>query len=204
MALLRSTIPAEDGFLIKEFKRGKTAAFEELFHRYHGAICYFAKQFVRDTEVAKDIVSETFVKVWNKHEDFDSLGAFKSFLYITTKNACLNHLKQMKVVEEHGKNIAYLQSREESEDLIMNRIFDAEVLGAMNKALETLPNQCRRVLRMSLNGLKTDEIAKNLNISEQTVRNTRVRATVLLKRQLAKDMLWITTCLVALESICHL
>ncbi len=204
MALLHSTISADDAFLISELKRGKTAAFEQIFHRFHSAICYFCKQFVRDNEIAKDIASEIFVKVWKNKENFDSVASLKSFLYIGARNASLNYLKSQKVAEGHRQHATYQASLEESEDVVMNRIFDAEVLREMNRAIELLPTQCKRVLKMSLDGLKTSEIALHLGLSEQTVRNTRVRATVMLRRYLAQDMLWVLACTSLVEGLFHI
>ena len=204
MALLHSTISADDAFLISELKRGKTAAFEQVFHKYHSAICYFCKQFVWDNEVAKDLAAEMFVKVWKNKENFESISSLKSFLYIGAKNACLNHLKAQKVAEGHRQFATYQASLEESEDVIMNRIFDAEVLREMSRAIEVLPTQCKRVLKMSLNGMKTNEIAKYLGLSEQTVRNTRVRATVMLKRHLSQDLLWVFACISLIEGFSNI
>ena len=204
MALLHSTISADDAFLISELKRGKTAAFEQIFHKYHSAICYFCKQFVWDSEVAKDVAAEMFVKVWKNKENFESISSLKSFLYIGAKNACLNYLKSQKVAEGHRQFAAHQAALEESEDVIMNRIFDAEVLREMNRAIEALPNQCKRVLKMSLNGMKTSEIAERLGLSEQTVRNTRVRATVMLKRHLAQNMLWVLAYISVVEGVSNM
>jgi RNA polymerase sigma-70 factor (family 1) len=181
-------IVSNEAFLISEFRRGKTRAFEQIFVKYHGALCYFAQEFVQDQEAAKDLVSEVFIKLWALRNDFETLRTIKAFLYISTKNACLNHLRRYKMIDEHRKGIFLELSQDELNDVVMSRIFDTEVLREMHKAIDTLPNQCKRVIRLTLQGLNTDDIAVTMGLSSQTVRNTRVRATEMLRKRLGQGV----------------
>ena len=54
-------------------------------------VCFAEKLGVK--EEAEFIAGESFMKLWNKHADFDSLEAVKSFLYDTTRESCLNFFK---------------------------------------------------------------------------------------------------------------
>lgn len=48
--------------------------FESVFHKYYASLCYFANKFVRDDEVARDIVQEVFLRFWeSKGKIFDYL-----------------------------------------------------------------------------------------------------------------------------------
>jgi len=202
MALLGKNGHLDDVFLIGEFRRGKPEAFKQIFDQYHGAICYFAREFVKDNELAKDIVAEVFVKLWNIKENFENIRSVKGFLYVSTKNACLNHLRRVSLLEEyHVATIYELTIEELTNDVVMNKIFDAEVLREVSKAIETLPTQCRRILRMTMEGMNTNDIASQLGLSAQTVRNTRVRATGMLKKQFSHNVLAIALLLAVLESV---
>ncbi|TDX01821.1 RNA polymerase sigma-70 factor [Dinghuibacter silviterrae] len=181
---LVDTVAAED-FLVSEFRRGKTRAFEQIFLKHHGAICYFTAEFIYDGEAAKDIVSEVFVKLWHLRENFENVKAIKAFLYVSAKNACLNYLRRARLVTSHQKTALLELSKEEIEDIVMKQIFDAEVIREVYKAIEALPTQCKRIVRLTLQGLNTEEIANMMSISVQTVRNTRNRATHLLRQQLS-------------------
>ena len=178
----------DEAYLISEFRRGKTRAFEQIFFKFHGAICYFAQEFINDPESAKDIVSEIFIKVWNLKHDFDSVRSIKAFLYISTKNACLNYLRRVKMMADHEKLVVQEQETADLGPAIMHRIFDTEVLREVHFAIDGLPSQCKRVMKLTLQGLNTDDIASMMNLSSQTVRNTRVRATELLKKRLAHSV----------------
>jgi RNA polymerase sigma-70 factor (ECF subfamily) len=173
-----------EAYLMEEFRKGKTWAFEQVFRQFYGTICYFVQDLLKDGETSKDVVSEAFVKLWNLKEEFENLRAIKAFLYISARNTALNHLRRMKMMTERQKDAMLELSQDEMGEALMQRIFDAEVLREVYKALDTLPTQCKRVLKMTLEGLNTDDIAAALNLSAQTVRNTRVRAQEMLKKRL--------------------
>lgn len=193
-------LPEDHERWMSEFKRGKAKAFEHIFYEFHSAVCFFANGFLNDKEASKDLVSEVFIKLWNKHADFNSLYEVKSFLYISTRNACLNYIKGLKVASDHQKWLIQQTGLEEMEDFVMKRILDAEVARELNDAIGSLPTQCRRVMLESLEGLKTEEIAQKLGLSPQTVRNTRNRATQLLKERLSPGMMAIAICFFLMET----
>lgn len=177
----------EETYLISEFNRGETRALKQIFMRYHASICYFAGDFVKDFEVAKDIASETFMALWSRRTDFNSVRAIKAFLYVSARNACLNYLRRSKMIQDHQRATLRDLSKEELDDVVMSRIFDAEVLREVHMAVEALPGQCRRVVKLTLEGMSSDDIAAVMDLSPQTVRNTRVRATMLLKKHLTQN-----------------
>lgn len=171
--------------LISDLNNGNPKAFELVFHKFYGAICYFVQEFVEDPDVSKDIVSEVFITLWHRKHEFDNVKALKSFLYVSAKNGGLNYLRRSKMVSQHKNALIRGMSQDELSEAMLKRIFDAEVLREMHIALESLPGQCKRVLKMTLDGLNTDDIAEAMNLSAQTVRNTRVRAIEALKKRLA-------------------
>jgi RNA polymerase sigma-70 factor (ECF subfamily) len=85
-------------FIIRELKQGNQLAI-----RFYAQLCLFADSFVKDQLVAEDIVSDVFIKLWNKANDFSSLTAIKAFLYISTKNASLNYINQRVRTEKYKK-----------------------------------------------------------------------------------------------------
>ncbi|TDX01822.1 RNA polymerase sigma-70 factor (ECF subfamily) [Dinghuibacter silviterrae] len=189
----------EEAYLIAEFRKGKTWAFEQVFRQFYGTICYFVQDFQVDADTSKDIVSESFIKLWGLREEFENLKAIKAFLYITARNTALNHLRRVKMMSDHQRNLVDELSQEELGDTLMQRIFDAEVLQEVYKALDTLPGQCKRVLRLTLEGLNTDDIAAAMDLSAQTVRNTRVRAMEMLRKRLAHCAVAITLLSILVE-----
>jgi len=174
-------VVTEEEYLISEFRRGKTKAFEQIFVELYGGLTYFAQEIVKDPEAAKDIVTDSMVILWGKNQDFENMRAIKAFMYITIRNACLNLLRRKKLEKSYFGVLKDELDEEVEKNRIMQAIFDAETLAAVNRAIETLPPQARRVMKLTIEGLSSEEIGAAMNVTEQTVRNTRGRARELLK-----------------------
>src|SRR5687767_1865258 len=91
-----------------DFRKDEPQALNAIFKMYYAPLCLFAERMLRDRPAAEDIVGDTFIKLWNRHTDFENLMNVKAFLYITTRNACLNLLKQMQRESLSKKQLAYL------------------------------------------------------------------------------------------------
>lgn len=176
--------------IIAEFKRGDQPALDYLFRLYYNALCFFAERLIQDRPAAEDIVTDTFMKLWERHTDFETQLNIKAFLYITTRNACLNFLKQVQRHANSKNELAYLSAQDE--DHTLNEIIRTEVLQELYEEIENLPTQCRKIFKMSYqHGLKNHEIAEKLQISPNTVKNQKVRAIQLLRVRLLKRNLFI-------------
>ena len=169
--------------IIIEFRKGNSKALNAIFKLYYAALCYFADRIVVNKEEAEDIVAESFLKLWKLHENFDSLYGVRAFLYVTTRNACLNFLKQADRVTRQQIDVSHISDPDE--DRAFADITRAEVLREVYAAIETLPEQCKKIVRLSfIEGLKNHEIAEQLKISIHTVKNQKVRGIYLLKMKL--------------------
>lgn len=185
------TLPEQNGLsIVPNFKAGDERAFDRLFNRLYSTLCLFAQGIVNDHFTAEDIVQESFVKLWEKHADFDTFPAIRSFLYTTVKNAAFNFLEKNKVKQKHQNYV--LQNDFNIEQSILHGIIEAEVLHNIISTIETLPEQCQRIIKMTfLDGLKPKDISVKLGISISTVNNQKMRGLSLLKERLnQKDFLF--------------
>lgn len=168
---------------INELRNGNAQAMITFFELFHPSLCYFADRLIKDKPAAEDIVEDSFLKLWKKHSEFESTQHIKAFLYLTTKNACLNFLKQVERDAISKREMAYLI--EEKEDYVLNEMVRTEVVQEVYSAIEKLPAQSRKVLKMSVfENMKNREIAIALAVSIHTVKNQKVRAMQLLRLQL--------------------
>lgn len=166
-----------------EFKKGDPRALQVIFKHFYPSLCIFAERMLRDRPAAEDIVGETLVKLWNRHTDFENMQNIKAFLYITTRNACLNQLKQMQRESLSKKQLAYLSG--DKEGFVLNDIIRVEVLREIYREIDKLPAQCQKIFKLSFfEGRKNQEIAEMLGISVHTVKNQKARAIQLLKVKL--------------------
>ena len=158
---------------------------KHFFDLHHKSLCYFANRLVKDDLQAEDIVAECFLKLWERRDGFNTDQNVKAFLYISCRNACLNYLQHLKVKTSVQK--LYLEQLENGEDTILFEIIRTEVLDFVNKEVEELPGKMKEIFKLIyFNGKKTDEIATELNLSVQTVRNQKTKAIAILKTSLLK------------------
>src|SRR5689334_17665699 len=99
--------------LILQFKKGHQAAFTELYERYQPAIFYFVRKFVSDTGQAEDITAETFIKLWNRRENFDNEKSIASFLHITARNSSIDWLRSEKREDQNKEQLLFLLRQEQ-------------------------------------------------------------------------------------------
>jgi RNA polymerase sigma-70 factor (family 1) len=176
------SVPLENDIIVS-LRKGGPDALQSLLKQFYNPLCLFADRLLADRAASEDIVGEAFVKLWQKRTNFETLQNLKAFMYITVRNACLNHLKQAKRDSLNQKQLAYLTG--EKEEFVLNEMIRAEVLKEIMQEINNLPEQCGKVLKMGyLEGLKNQEIANLLNISVHTVKNQKARAIQLLKTRL--------------------
>ena len=110
---------------------GDDRAFKVLFEKYYASLCAFATNFVNDPDVAEDIVQEIFFKLYTDKPTFDVVVALKSYLYLVTKNQCLNYLKHARIEQEY---MSFLKERETT-TFFFNQIVEQELLALLSEAI---------------------------------------------------------------------
>jgi RNA polymerase sigma-70 factor (ECF subfamily) len=157
-----------------------SGAFATLFNQYYAPLVYFARKLVHDSLVAEDIVTEVFLKFWQRQQNFPAEKTIKAFLYVSTRNACFNHLEQARYQARARQDLQLIT--EDYSDFVLNEITRAEVLREVCYLIESLPVQCRKIVLMSyVAGLTNRQIANRLQLSVHTVRNQKVRGIQLMR-----------------------
>ena len=104
---------------IQQINTKQEAAFNDLFEVFYRYLVLYAMRHVQQQEVAEDIVQEVFVAIWESDKEYNSFHGFRSFLYDSVKNSCLNYLKHRAVEKRYE---AYVQEeQEEDEDFRLMR-----------------------------------------------------------------------------------
>lgn len=172
------------------FRQGKEAAWRPLFDEFNKRICYFAGLIVKDDLAAEDIASLAFQKAWNSRDKIESPKHLENFLYLVTRNGCIDYLKMLRREKTIAEDWIQLHGDTQDQDspLDLERT-QARGIAAIYKALETLPGG--NVIRMAyIENKSTREIAEELNITENNVYTIKKRALERLRAVLGKD-LWL-------------
>jgi RNA polymerase sigma-70 factor (family 1) len=162
--------------------RGREEGIDFLFQQYYTQLCYFASTLLNDDFLAQEITSDAFTKLWQSRQTLATEGSIKAWLYSTVRNASIDHLRKVKRlrVSESG-----LQSATTIEQSVLHTIIESETIDHIIETIGKLPPQCRRIFRLFyLHGKSYNEIAQELNLSPQTVRNQKQRAAKLLRKMI--------------------
>jgi RNA polymerase sigma-70 factor (family 1) len=176
---------------------GNRDNFDLVFRAYHQALVSFACTYV-DNEMAEDVVSNVFFRLWQNNHSINDPSHLKFMLYRAVRNACLNNIK---VTRNSVRRAEYVASESEQfEPPFINAIIHAEVLAEIYRAINMLPSQCAKVITMSyVDGLSNSEIAAEMGLSEQTVKNHKGRGLKILKESLSNDALMVLLLLTYLK-----
>jgi len=175
----------QDKSLLQEFKRGNTHAFRAVYDMFFPSLCFFAKRLVDNDGEGEDIAADSFVKLLNRHDSFETLPNIKAFLYITTRNACLNYLRHTQRQTTSKRELNRLQDK--TDEHALSHMVHAEVLREVEFEIEQLPNRCKEIFKLIYYERRSaDEIAQLLGISINTVWVQRAKAIQLIRTNLLK------------------
>ena len=173
---------------------GDEATYISLFREYYVALCSYARRYVGRKDVAEEIVSETFLKIWETRGSLQINTSVKAYLFQAVCNNSLSYLRKLKkdlVLDEYfmdtvSENIGFSTIADEMDEqsLTMENT-NAKIIEAINQ----LPEQQQKVFRLKrFEGKKNKEVAEILGLSVKTVEMHLSKATLNLQQKL-KDYL---------------
>ena len=146
-----------------------------LYRVFYKALVGFAVQMTEEPQIAEDIIQEVFFNTWRKKNVFQSVGTLKAYLYNSTRNECINHIRRRQVRQEHVKRIeeAYCEMRTDGNmELLLHK---EEVYRQLFVAIDQLPPKQREIFLLAMKGKKNTEIAEAMGITLNTVKKQRQR-----------------------------
>ena len=174
----------------KELKIGNQKTFEWIFKTYYRELCFYAEGIVREKEVAEEIVSEFFLKLWENYETINISTSLQAYLYKGVHNNSLKYLEHIKVLRKYREHAQYMMDnrdlfQSQSNDQPLSLLISKETVSEIENAIDTLPAQCKEVFSLArLDGLSYQEIAEKLGVSINTVRTQITRAMAKLRKSL--------------------
>lgn len=176
---------------IDQFKAGDRKVFDSIYRYYSRPLQHFAFSYVKDRNVAEEVVSDTMLKLWNNRESIKNPSQIKAFLYIATKNACIDSVRASRVLPMETLPT-------EADDLmgeapeVYNRILYTELLQQIELAINQLPPSQQVVFRMSfLEGKTTEEIAKETGMTVPSIFSQKSKAIAVLRKLLSGNLLFL-------------
>ena len=156
--------------LVEEARRGNRQAFGELVMRYERRLIRVILQFVKSPELAEDLAQETFMKVYERLDQFDPSRRFGPWLFRIGVNQTLDNIRRRK---RRGWWLLFTdRSSEKSPDPeIVDPRQAMDLQQEVEAVLEQIPENYRIVLMLrDLQNFSTSEIATMLDRKEATIR----------------------------------
>ena len=164
---------------IEAIRAGNPSIFQVIFNEYYPVLTVFARKFLADHDMAKEVVQDMFVQFYEKRESLNIQTSLKSYLYQSVRNGCLNMIKQDKTHQKHHEEI--LKSGQEDIEWT-DQMEQAELEQKVYNIIADLPPRCRQVFLLSRQeDLSNREISEKLNISIRTVETQISKALKILR-----------------------
>ncbi|MBO9573168.1 MAG: RNA polymerase sigma-70 factor [Chitinophagaceae bacterium] len=186
----------------REFRLGKEEAFEFIYRQMHDRLYAFALRFLKDPAEAQDIIADSFLKLWQQKLQFSDYKSVSVFLFLSVKHKCLDVLKHEGVKHRHHAALLETLSATFEDDFTVELV-RLEFIQKIYKEVDRLPEKMKQVFLLSYqDGLKPADIATQLNLSVQTVKNQRIKAIRKLKDAFANDpKIWLLLCLMETQHV---
>ncbi len=168
--------------LMERVKRSDQEAFNMLYDRFWEQMYIKALSILGDRNTAKDIVQEIWISVWERRNIIDN-NNIEGYLFRAVRFKVYNEFRNVKyrdkLIEEFVQNHNAQISTNNIEENMQLKDTETIIFSAVNG----LPKKCKQVFELSrFEGLKNNEIADKLNISQRTVETHISNALKVLKK----------------------
>lgn len=174
-------LPTKEARLIKQCHNGQPQAQRELYERYAPQMLSLCRRYVQSLEDAEEVLSNAFIKVFRKLEQYSGEGAFGGWIRRIVINEALNFIK-------YRKNLFVEIDEErcgEESPLDTDNHWEAEHL---LRLISELPLGYRTVFNLyAIEGFSHREIAAQLGISENTSKSQLSKARKHLQARLGQN-----------------
>jgi len=161
-----------DSELFEELKKDNKMAFSILFDRYSDILFRFIQKRIESIPDVEDIIQEVFISMWNRRSKIEVADSIYPYLFKAAKYEMIDWLIKS---EKRNHHLDYLEINKD-QYLIGNTSEDELIAKELARLLENelsrMPDTMRSVFRLSRSeDMSIKDIANQLSLSEQTVKN---------------------------------
>ncbi|QPH38551.1 RNA polymerase sigma-70 factor [Pedobacter endophyticus] len=158
-------------------------AFKALYEKYSGKMLLYAFNVIKNKETAEDIIQNIFVDFWSKRTHVE-INNIESYLFRAVKYQIFNFFRNQKLAIEDITRLNIIDISISASQKIEYHQLEKTI----NEMVAKLPKRCKEIFEMSRFKFKSHkEIADELGISVQAVKNQISRALIFIKDELRKE-----------------
>jgi RNA polymerase sigma-70 factor (family 1) len=160
--------------------------FNKMFNNYKGRIYAYILAITKSEYVAEEITQEIFIKLWVARENLGEIKNLDGYVFKIARNLSLNYLRKVAYNEKMSAELIRIAAKDSDSAETKLNLFDYNKL--INQAVDGLSPQRRLVFKLSKEEeLSYDEIAVQLKLSKNTVKNHHLTAVGIVRSFLIKN-----------------
>ena len=165
-------------------QRGDKAAFRSVVEAHQRMVFSLSLKMVCDEDEAKDIVQETFIRVWQNIGEFDPGRPFATWLYTIATRLCMDHLKGRKRIVPLPDDESVLRQFAANADS-QRTLENSEWVAIVRQLTEGLSEKQRLVFTLcQLEGLSSQEVTQITDLDASQVKSNLYVARQTIRKQL--------------------
>lgn len=181
---MKRLTPINEQYVLQQLRKGNETAFEIIYNAYYQQLIGHLLRLLKSAELAKEVVQDTFLALWEHRERVDEHKPIKAYLFKIATNNAYNIFKRA----VHDEKVrAYLYpATEAGYEHIETHLLEKENEQRFREILQRMPAKQRIVYTLcKLHGKSYDEVSKELNISIGTIHTHIKRANQFLRKRIA-------------------
>lgn len=168
----------DDQSIWSKIVNGDVVALRNLHDKYYYQLWLWASKYTHNETLSEELVSDCFIKLWERREYILIEKSIKSYLYLMLRNQMVSQLRKSKhmivFTSDHLPDMP--------DEVTINNL---DLYSDLYRAILKIPEQRRKILELAVfDSLTYNEIAARLDISVNTVKTQMGRAYQFLKEEL--------------------
>jgi RNA polymerase sigma-70 factor (family 1) len=166
---------------------GDKEAFREIYIRYWNKLYVIARNRLRNSEEAEEVVQDIFCNLWRKRLSFTLTKGFSNYFAVAVKFTVIDLLAKKARQTSYERDALY--SFSENDNSTVQTIELHELEKQLQETILSLPEKCQIVFRLRYEkGYSQNQISHELNISEKTVEAHLAKARKTLRGALGTSL----------------
>ncbi|MEZ0129601.1 RNA polymerase sigma factor [Flavobacterium sp. LBUM151] len=167
----------EETELIKLAVENNRQAQQQIYSRFSPKMLSVCRQYIKDIQLAEDVMITAFMKVFTNLNRFENKGSFEGWIRRIMVNECISYLRVQKKVKFTEDEIYVEES--------FNEIDSQFIVDQIQFLIDALPDGYKMVFNLyAIEGYKHNEIARMLGINEGTSKSQLSHARKMLQTQI--------------------
>jgi RNA polymerase sigma-70 factor, ECF subfamily len=169
-----------DEALMLQVKEGDHKCFEELLHRYEKQLLSFFYRQLGDYEGSKDLLMETFMRIYNAANRYEPRAKFSTYIYRIARNVCINEFRKRETRKAESLDVL---SEDTGMEIPADELNAVEIMvqkeqqEMVRRSLDILTEDQRTILILAeYQELPYERIAQIMNCTVGTVKSRMHRA----------------------------